>query len=270
VGRAGQGDLFYNARIQMSDIGADKYLLFQHTGGDFAVRLYRRPPWYWPVVRTVTDAFDHVRAIHHAQGSQGLGWVASALLLVVVAWVYLRNKPRLSRSLPAAIGAGLLLTALRSGHALGRQAYLTALYAQWLRTMDEGFEISVSFTITSFLMASGGTWLYLNARSRWARKGAFMAILFPTCLMAAFWLGSVAVIDLLARREYGFPLYGYGGGLMPLIVCVVESVPIALVLWGLQRIVRADAFGRDRGWMIAGKRQPSRKRPSMRSGLRTG
>jgi len=238
VGRAWQGDLFYNGRMQMADIGADKYLLFLHTGGDFTVRLYRMPPWYWPVLRTVTDALDHVTAIHHSQGTLAPCWIASVLLALIVAWVYLRNKPHLARSLPLAIAAGLPLTALRGGYALARRAYLTTMYTHWLRTMDEAFEISLSFLIPTFLMAAGGAWLYLNARSRWGRSGAFLAILFPNWAIAVFWLGSEALINALARQRYGLPLYAYGGGLMPLIACAVEGTPIALALWGARRLAR--------------------------------
>jgi hypothetical protein len=236
VGRAWQSDLFYSGGMQMVDIGADKYLLFLHTGGDFSVRLYRMPPWYWPILRTVTDSLDHVTAIHHSQGSLALGWTASGVLALLIAWVCLRKKPALGRSLPLAIAAGLLLTALRGGYALSRRAYLTTLYAQWLRTMDEGFEISLSFLVSTFLVASGGAWLYLNARSLWARSGTFLVILFPSWATAVFWLGSEATINALARHRYGFPLYAYGGGLMPLIACAVEGTLIALALWGTRRL----------------------------------
>jgi hypothetical protein len=238
VGRAWQGDLFYSGGIQMADIGADKYLLFTHTGGDFTVRLVRMPPWYWPALRAVTAALDHVTAIHHSQGSLAPGWIASGVLAGIVAWVYLRNKPSLARSLPLAIAAGLLLAALRGGYALARRAYLTTLYTHWLRTMDEAFEISLSFLIPTFLMAAGGAWLYLNARSRWGRSGAFLAILFPNWAFATFWLGSETLLNILARQRYGLPLYGYGGGLMPLIACAVEGIPIVLALWGARRLAR--------------------------------
>jgi hypothetical protein len=236
VGRSWQGDLFYNDGMQMADIGADKYLFFKHTGGDFSVRLYRRPPWYWPALRTVTDALDHVTAIHHSQGTLALVWIASGVLGLVVAWVYLRNKPPVARTLPLAIAAGLLVTALRGGYALARRAYLTTMYTHWLRTMDEAFEISFLFLTPTFLMAAGGAWLYLNARSRWGRSGGLLAILFPYLGIAAFWLGSQALINALARQQYRLPLYAYGGGLMPLIACAVEGIPIALALWGVRRL----------------------------------
>jgi hypothetical protein len=242
VGHAWQGDPFYNGRMQMADIGTDKYLLFQHTGGDFAIWLYRSPPWYWPVLRAATDALDHVTVIHHSQGSRGLGWIGSGVLALLVAWVYLRDKPPLARSLPSAIALGVLLTALRGGYALARRTLLSALYAQWLRTMDEAFEISLSFLISTFLMAAGGAWLYLNTRSRRGRSSALLAILFPSWVTAVVWLGPEVLINTLARQRSLLPLYAYGGGLMPLIACAVEGIPIALALWGARRLGRGDTI----------------------------
>jgi hypothetical protein len=222
----------------MADIGADKYLLLQHPGGDFTVRLYLEPPWYWPTLRAVGDAFDHVTSIHHAQGSVAPSWIASATLSLLVAWVYFRHKPPLGQSLPLVITAGLLLAALRGGYALFHRPYLTALYTQWLRTMDRAFEISLPFLSSTFIVAACGTWLYVNARSRWARSGAFLVILFPNWAMAVFWLGSEALINALAGQRYGLPLYAYGGGLMPLIACAVEGALTALALWRVRRLAR--------------------------------
>jgi hypothetical protein len=238
VGRGWEGDLFYNANLQMTDIGGDKYLFFLHAGGDFTVRLHRTPPWYWPVPRTATAALDHATVIHHAQGSLAPGWIASSVLILIVAWMYVRNKPFQAQALFPAVGVGLVLTALRGGYALARRAYLTTLYTHWLRTMDRAFELSPSALITTFLMATGGAWLYLRARSRWGRGGALLAILFPNWMFAAFWLGSGALINTLARQRYGLPLYAYGGGLMPLIACAVEGIPIAFVLWSVGRLGR--------------------------------
>jgi hypothetical protein len=157
--------------------------------------------------------------------------------------VYWRNKPPLARSLPLSVAAGLLLTALRGGYALARRAYLTTMYTHWLRTMDEAFEISLSFLTPTFLMAAGGAWLYLNARSRWGRGGAFLAVLFPSWAIAIFWLGSGALINVLARQRSLLPLYAYGAGLMPLIACVVEGIPIALALWGARRAKSSRPLG---------------------------
>jgi hypothetical protein len=69
-------------------------------------------------------------------------------------------------------------------------------------------------------------------------------ILFPSWAIAIFWLGSEALLNVLARQRYGLPLYAYGGGLMPLIACVVEGVPIALVLWGTPRATSSRSWRR--------------------------
>ncbi|MGD8627000.1 MAG: hypothetical protein PVJ34_20870, partial [Anaerolineae bacterium] len=44
VGAAWQDEPFYNARLQMADVGTDKLVLFEHEGGDFRLRLRRDPP----------------------------------------------------------------------------------------------------------------------------------------------------------------------------------------------------------------------------------
>jgi hypothetical protein len=57
--------------------------------------------------------------------------------------------------------------------------------------------------------------------------------------MAGFWLGVVATVNVLARRRYGLPLYGYGSGLMSLIACGVEGMVVAAALWVAWRLSRA-------------------------------
>jgi hypothetical protein len=240
VGRAWQSEPFYNSNLQMADIGGDKYLLFLHAGGDFTVQLHRTPPWYWPLLRTVTGALDHATVIHHAQGSLIPGWIASGVLMLIVTWVAVRSKPPRARSVALAIAVGLLVTALRGSYALARRAYLTTLYTHWLRTMDRGFELSPSVLVAAFLVATGGAWLYLHARMRLGRGGALLAILFPNWMFAAFWLGSGVLINALACQRYGLLLYGYGGGIMPLIACAAEGIPIALALWSAGRLAHPD------------------------------
>ncbi len=81
--------------------------------------------------------------------------------------------------------------------------------------------------------------MYLNVRSRWGKSGAFLAILFPSWAIAVVWLGPEILINALARQRSLLPLYAYGGGLMPLIVCAVEGIPTALALWGAKRLARS-------------------------------
>jgi hypothetical protein len=69
-----------------------------------------------------------------------------------------------------------------------------------------------------------------------------MAIVFPSWATAIVWLGLAALSNALAHQRVGLALYGYGGGLMPLIACAVESIPVALALASARRLGRASGI----------------------------
>ena len=92
VAAAWAGDPFYSGTLQMINIGADKYLLFIHRGGDFTVRLAPQPPWYWPVVDPLIDALDHTTVIHHFAGSLWPNLAITGSVLLVIGWLLLRRK----------------------------------------------------------------------------------------------------------------------------------------------------------------------------------
>jgi len=58
AGVAWEREPFYNSRLQMADIGDDKFVLFEHKGGDFDLQLRTRPPWYWVPADILMDALD--------------------------------------------------------------------------------------------------------------------------------------------------------------------------------------------------------------------
>ena len=219
----------------MADIGPDKYLLLKPGTGSLQVRLYDEPPWHRPIVHALIASLDHVMNIQHAQGSLAVNWIASGVLLLAIVWLYLKRGARRlpSLSLPVAVGLGCV--AWRGGYAMARRAVLAALYESWLRTMDLAFEINPAFVAVCFVTAVGGSWLVLADRSLWWSGVGLLGVLFPNWLIAGFWLAMTALINALAQARYGLPLYGYGGGLMPLIACAVEGVPVCLILWGSRR-----------------------------------
>jgi len=54
-----EDDLFYNNKVQTLDLGADKYLLFLHHGGDFQIELSYTPPFGRVVTGAFIDALDY-------------------------------------------------------------------------------------------------------------------------------------------------------------------------------------------------------------------
>jgi hypothetical protein len=54
-----EGDLFYNSKAQTLNLGADKYILFAHQGGDFQIELSTNAPLAWPLADALVDVMDN-------------------------------------------------------------------------------------------------------------------------------------------------------------------------------------------------------------------
>ena len=228
-----EDDPLYDDPLQMTDIGTGKYLLFTHRGGDFTIELHRSPPWYWPIIRPVVAALDHTTTLYHAEGSVIPNLILAGIMLAVMAVVSIRRRIQVRDALPGALAVGLSLAAFRLGYALVRWEALVQLYESRLRTIDEVFNIGPSFFVSSFLVATCGTLLFLHVRSRWGKGLLLLAMTSPSWEIGVFWIGVNVFINVLAQREYGATLYGYGAAFIPLIVFALESLLIVgiLSLW---------------------------------------
>ncbi|MBN1873308.1 MAG: hypothetical protein JXA33_03690 [Anaerolineae bacterium] len=54
-----ENDIFYNNKVQTLDLGADKYILMLHKGGDFQIELSPNTPFGWVLVDAIVDALDY-------------------------------------------------------------------------------------------------------------------------------------------------------------------------------------------------------------------
>lgn len=230
VARAWEKDPFYNKDLQLTNINSNKYLLFIHQGGDFTVKLYHRPPWYHLMTSLVIAALDHTTVIYNAQGSIVPSLIVAGFVLLVMGWFLVRRQVDIRRHWPGALATGLALTLFRGGYGLARQEYLTALYTNRLRTVDVAFDINGWVLVSTLLVATCGAWLFFDLRSRWAKSLVLLAITLPSWIIAIFWLSFTLIINLLARREYGLALYGYGSGVMALITFAVEGLVVVIIL----------------------------------------
>ena len=241
VGRASQREVFFNPRLQMISIGPDSFLLFRHPGGDFTVRLRPSPPWHWRALSCIGGAMDHTATLQHAQGSIRPMLYATGLLALVLAFTLRRKTVRFRNALPRALFVGLALLALRGGYALARHAQLALQYESSLRTMDAGFDISPAVLVSTLVLGAGGAWVFLNSRSSFAKLAAILFMLFPTWAVALMWAGVSAVINAMARKHLGMPIYGYGSALAALITLAAEGAIVAAALWLGGRLARSGA-----------------------------
>jgi hypothetical protein len=219
-----EGDRFYNARLQMTDVGDDKYVLFKHGGGDFAMILRQAPPWHWPVMDFLSDSLDHTLLYLPQTGGDVM-----ALFLGGTAWLAIL---RLFRRMKG--GRSNLIASVATGAAM---AALHAIYA-YVRLDDVTITSKlVQFgpvpLLGTFLVTGCGAFLFLNSRS-W--RGRVLALVLGTLPVWAAICFSVAVITaanvIVFRPELGRGAYNYALGVLPTGALLVESL-LLLVCFGL-------------------------------------
>ncbi len=231
VDAAWDNDLFYHQYVQQINLGADKYLLFLHPGGDFTLKLSKNPPWKQRFIVPVIHALDHTIVLYFAEGNFLPALLGSGLMLLISGWCVVRRQMDIRQYLPGAIVVGLVLTLFRGGYAVMRQEHLHALYTNRLRTMDVAFDINGWFLFSSLLVAACGAWLFFNSRSRWKKMVTALVVTFPSWMIAGFSTGIPLFINMLAKQKYGVPLYAYGQGLMALMTCMVELFLVTIILF---------------------------------------
>jgi hypothetical protein len=229
VSAAWERDPFYNARLQMVNSGDDKFILFEHQGGDFRLRLQANPSWVWVVGDVLADSLDTTYLFFHEHGSDVIMLVAGILTLLPAAWLLLRKKASL-RSLVPALLTGLGFAVLHGLYAWARLERLT------ITSKIVGFKpLSL---ISTFLLAGCGAFLFLNARSWRGRVVAVLVAALSALLPAALQFGLFFIANNLAPRGmFDVGLWNASLGTQPLIVLAFECILFGLVFFGLNRMV---------------------------------
>ena len=229
-GVAWRGDPFYDADLQMLALGADLHLLVHHDGGPLELTLYPRVPWHWRLWEPLVDALDQITVLSHVQGNLLPSLLAAVGVALLVAWRLRRGRVPWRRHALAALAAGLTLTVGRTAYALARCGQLALLFEGYLRTLDLGFRVEPAIVLSCLFVTTGAVWLGLNARRRGWRILAGLLALYPTTLLAPFWLAVSAGINLMARNAYGAPLYGYGVAAAATVVALLEAAGLIAVV----------------------------------------
>ncbi len=230
ISAAWDHDPFYNARLQMANIGDDKFILFEHEGGDFSLQLHSDPSWMWVVGDILIDSLDTTYLFFHEHGSDIIMLVVGILLLPVV-WLVLRKKAS-ARTLVPALLTGLGFAVLHGLYAWARLDRLT------ITSKIVGFKpLSL---VSTFLLVGCGAFLFLNARSWRGRTVAVLLATLSALLPAVLQLGLFFVANNLApRMTFGAGLWNASLGMQPLIVFVFECTLVGLAFWALSRMAQS-------------------------------
>ena len=176
VSAAWEGDPFYNARLQMVDIGEDKYILFLHSGGDFSVRLQLEPRWFWVAGDLALDALDNSLLFMPQGGGDWLMLAAAGVALIPFLWVFLR-RPKLRRAVVPALVVGLGFAVAHGLYSLIRLPQVTMI--------SKPVRFSPAALGATFLWVSMGAFLYLGARRGWGKALGLVVALLPNLMPAA-------------------------------------------------------------------------------------
>jgi hypothetical protein len=230
VSAAWDHDPFYNARLQMVNIGDDKFILFEHEGGDFRLQLHSNPSWMWVVGDILADSLDTTYLFFHEHGSDIIMLVVGILLLPVV-WLVLRKKAS-SRTLVPALLTGLGFAVIHGLYAWARLERLT------ITSKIVGFKpLSL---VSTFLLVGCGAFLFLNARSWRGRVVAVLVAALSALLPAVLQLGLFFVANNLGPgMRFGTVLWNASLGTQPLLVFVFECLLFGLVFWALSGMAQS-------------------------------
>ncbi len=235
-------DPFYNSRLQMADIGEDKYLLVEHAGGELTLRLRRRPPLGWVPLDIAADALDHTLIHLQRNGGDLMALAGGGLALIGVAWRLLRRRAPLALLLPAAI-AGLTFAALHGLYSLLRLGQVTI-------TSKPVFLSPLGIAAT-FLLVAAGAFLYLSSQSRRGREFAVWLAALPALLAMVFGLVVCPLNLLVFAPRLGTGLYNLALALLALGALLIELVLFELafallrLVWGRARTREASAAERE-------------------------
>jgi hypothetical protein len=230
VGAAWEHDPFYNARLQMVNIEADKFLLVEHKGQELTVQLRSRPPWYWVPYDILTDALDTTLLFLTNGGGDVILLVAGVLAWVPVVWRQRRRKVP-TRIIGVAALTGLGFAALHGVYALTHLSRLSIT--------SKVVEFSPLSVVDTFLLVGSGAFLFLTSRSCWGRATAVLVPSLGALAPAIYILATIGVVDyLLVGPQLGVGLYNFSLVLQPLIALVLESI-----LFGTLFCVLYSRFG---------------------------
>ncbi len=227
VGASWEGDPFYNARLQMVDIGADKYIVFGHDGGDVTLLLGAEPSWAWVVGDTVTDALDHTLLFLMEGGGDSLAVVLGVIALLPVVVLLLRKKAPVSLLVPAsAVGIGFAM--LHGLFALTRLDRLT-ITSKTVIFHPLGL-------VGTLLLVGSGAFLFLSARTWRGRTTAVLVASLGALAPAVFLLGTLSVTNAaFLEPRVGAGLWNLAPGWQALIAFVVEFMLFGLAFALLRR-----------------------------------
>lgn len=233
---AWEGDPFYNASLQMVNIGEDKYVLLKHAGGDFTLILHQAPPWYWPALDLFSDSLDHVLLYLVQTGGDVIGLFLGGLAWLTILRLFRRIEGGRLKLMASAL-SGAVFAALHAGYACARLGDVTIT--------SKIVQFGPLSLVGTFLVTGAGTFLFLNSRSWRARALAVALGTMPVWVAISFSLAVIATVNIFVfGPELGTGAYNYALALLPIGALAVESLLLLAGFSLLNRLVTLVGRGK--------------------------
>jgi len=229
---ASQSDPFYNSRLQMADIGPDKFVLLLHDGRDFTLSLRTDAPWHLVLRDTVLDSLDYTLLFSQQTGGDIALLLISILPLCWVAWLAFKKR-QCRRELLAAMSIGLAAT-------IGLALY-DAVRLDQVSIISKAIEFRPLCLLAVFVLVSCGAPLYLRARSTAGKVAALLLMTAVAWLPMLFGVVMVAAFNFLVTMpRMGTPLYYYSLATLSAVTFVLLLVIFGVVLRVVDTRLRRD------------------------------
>ncbi len=233
VADTADGDPFFNSRLQAASRNGDKFILFNHKGGDFTIELRNYPPFYWWPVRLLTASFDYV-VLFSPLNSGNWIMVVCGLIATGIAFLRRLHMKRKNRVVPGFLKP--VMTGLGFTLILGIYQILR-LPVTAINTKDMVFD--PVWLAGVFLLLVSGQYLYAISQKQPGRVLALLTGTLPPLLPGLVSLMIVVVTNLLIMQHIGSPIYNLHTAAQPLIAAALW-LPVLWLVCHVNREMRPD------------------------------
>ena len=220
---ASDSDPFYNGRMQMVDIGEDKFILLANSGGNLTLRMRLRAPAIWLLEDLMLDSLDHTLIFIPQQGGDIAAIVFAVLPLAGLGGLLFRKKLRREK-LFLAVGIGIAAAVLHAGYALVRLEQVTIT--------SKGIVFSPLGILATCILSACGAALFLQTHSRIGKAAALWVAAFCGWAPMAFGFLIITSFNMLVfMPATGVALYNYSLCLLPAFSCLLMVASFGVILW---------------------------------------
>jgi hypothetical protein len=229
---ASDNDLFYNNNLQMLNLGADKYILSHHQGGEFHIKLSHKAPFMWILTDAAIDALDYSWVAIGVIYSP-LALVLSVILIAILLVRIFRQKRNLKRYREVFL-VGLLFVAVQLTYLLVRKD----VYSVSANIVIYPVSRIILGCVGIFASTTGGLILIKDAKKKLVSVLGMLLAVLPQFLLTGFYFANITITNIMLRAKNPTPLWLWNYNAFWLVFSVLAFECLAILAF--YRTVIAD------------------------------